>query len=259
MGADFAGMARNGRFAVTYSRQKDGGVLSLWDLARREVKARLKVPSGEDCGPFQVSDDGQWVAQASRRETKLYALVWNTPTPEPKKIFFAETSQDTGALAISPDGRFLACKHGDDGLILLDLQESVPRPLIRSDAVMGACFSQDSRFLVYQTHAGLVRLWSVSRHQEVAALAHPKVGGECFGNIQHGRQYFRHSGQGFPFGSHLEAIRLRRKAGPVRARRRNSLRGLQPGWEDTGIGEQGPLGEALGHRHRAAPAHPATF
>jgi WD40 repeat protein len=55
----------------------------------------------------------------------------------------------------------------------------MPRPLIRSDAVMSACFSPDSRFLVYQTHTGLVRLWSVSRHQEVAALAHPKVGGSA--------------------------------------------------------------------------------
>ena len=109
MHADFAGMARNGRFAVTYSRQKHGGVLSLWDLARREVKARLNVPSGEFVGPFQVSDDGQWVAQASWGETKLYALVWNTPAPEPKKIVFAENSQDTKAFAISPDGRFLAC------------------------------------------------------------------------------------------------------------------------------------------------------
>jgi WD40 repeat protein len=78
---------------------------------------------------------------------------------------------------ISPDGRFLACQHGSDGLILLDLQESVPRPLIRSDEVMDTCFSRDSRFLVYHTYTGLVRLWSVSRHQEVAALAHPRVGG----------------------------------------------------------------------------------
>ena len=176
MHADFAGMARNGRFAVTYSRQKHGGVHSLWDLARREVKARLKVPSGEYYGPFQVSDDGQWVAQASGAETKLYALVWNTPIPEPKKIVFAETGQYTWTLAISPDGRFLACAHESDGLILLDLHESVPRPLIRSDEVESACFSRDSRFLVYQTHTGLVRLWSVSRHQEVAALAYSRVG-----------------------------------------------------------------------------------
>ena len=62
MRADFAGMARNGRFAVAYSQQKDGGLLSLWDVARQEVKARLKVPSGEPEGPVQVSDDGQWVA-----------------------------------------------------------------------------------------------------------------------------------------------------------------------------------------------------
>ena len=177
MRADLAGMAGNGRFAVGYSPQKDGGLLSLWDVARQQVKARLHVPSREPVGPIQVSDDGQWVAQASKGETKLYALVWNTPTPEPKKIFFAETSQGTEALAISPDGRFLACTHGDDGLILLDMRESVPRPQIRSDSVISACFSQDSRFLVYFTLGGLVRLWSVSRHQEVAALAHPRAGG----------------------------------------------------------------------------------
>ena len=59
---------------------------------------------------------------ASKDETKLYALVWNTPIPEPKKIVLGETSQNTWPLAISPDGRFLACWHGDDGLILLDLK-----------------------------------------------------------------------------------------------------------------------------------------
>ena len=54
----------------------------------------------------------------------------------------------------------------------------MPRPLIRSDYVNAACFSQDSRFLVYIAgDSGRVRLWSVSRHQEVAALAHPRVAG----------------------------------------------------------------------------------
>ena len=35
------------------------------------------------------------------RGSKLYALVWNTPVPEPKEIIFAETYQDTNALSIS--------------------------------------------------------------------------------------------------------------------------------------------------------------
>jgi WD40 repeat protein/tetratricopeptide (TPR) repeat protein len=176
IGANLAGMARNGRFAVTYSQEQDGGVLSLWDLARQQVRARLNFPSEAGVRDFQVSDDGQWVAQAFQGGTKLYALVWNTPAPEPKKIFFADTSQPTRPLAISPDGRILACMHGSDGLILLDLQESVPRPLIRSDEVEAAGFSGDGRFLVYYSASGRVRLWSVSRHQEVADLAHPPKG-----------------------------------------------------------------------------------
>jgi serine/threonine protein kinase/WD40 repeat protein/Flp pilus assembly protein TadD len=172
--AGFAGMARNGRFAVAYSQEKDGGLLSLWDVSRQEVKARLKCPFAKPEGPLQVSDDGQWVATASRREATLHALVWNAPVPEPKKIPFAKTAQETEALSISPDGKFLACQHGDDGLILLDVQESRPRPLMRSGQVLAACFSRDSRFLVYVTYAaGHVRLWDVAHHQEVAELSHP--------------------------------------------------------------------------------------
>jgi serine/threonine protein kinase/WD40 repeat protein/tetratricopeptide (TPR) repeat protein len=169
MRADFAGMSSNGRFAVGLSSQKDGRLLSVWDVARQEVKARLRVPPAEFEGRFQVSDDGQWVAQAARDGTKLYALLWNTPVPEPKKIVFADTNQDTQALAISADGKFLACQHGDDGVVLLD--EGVPRPLIRDHSGQAACFSRDGRFLVYYD-SWSVKLWDVSKHRQVAALEH---------------------------------------------------------------------------------------
>jgi serine/threonine protein kinase/WD40 repeat protein len=173
LGADFAGMSNNGRFAAGLSR-KDGGSLSLWDVARKEVKARLNVPNAEFEGPFQVSDNGQWVAQAFRDGTKLYALVWNTPVPEPKKILFADTNQDTQALAISADGKCLACQHGDDAVALLD--EEVPRPLIREATGLAACFSQDGRFLVLYGNFSDVRLWDVSKHRQVAALEHRGAG-----------------------------------------------------------------------------------
>jgi serine/threonine protein kinase/WD40 repeat protein/tetratricopeptide (TPR) repeat protein len=177
MSANYAGIARNGRFAAAYSPQNDSGLLTLWDVARGEVKARFRVASREPVGPVQVSNDGQWVAVASAREGKLYALVWNTPVPEPKEILFAETYQDTQALAISPKGGFLACQHGDDGLILLDVRAAVARPLIRCHEVMTACFSQDEdgRSLVFSS--GHVRLWDVTHHQELAVLPHPRRGG----------------------------------------------------------------------------------
>jgi serine/threonine protein kinase/WD40 repeat protein/tetratricopeptide (TPR) repeat protein len=173
MRASFAGMSSNGRFVVGLSKQKDRRVLSVWDVARQQVKARLDVPSGEFDGPFQVSDDGRWVAQAAREGTKLYALVWNTPVPQPKKIVFADTNQDTQALAISADGKFLACQHGDDGVVLLD--EGVPRPLIRDFGVLAAGFSRDGRFLVYY-NGSEVKLWDVSKHRQVAALEHTGAG-----------------------------------------------------------------------------------
>jgi serine/threonine protein kinase/WD40 repeat protein/tetratricopeptide (TPR) repeat protein len=173
MGADFAGMSSNGKYVVGFSK-KDGKLLFVWDVVRQQVKARLNVPSEEPEEPLQVSDDGQWVAQASRGGTKLYALVWNTPIAEPKKIFFAETNQDTQALAISSKGEFLACQHGDDGLILLDVRKAAPRPLIRDHEVQAACFSQDGRYCVY--YNGTTKLWNVATHREVAALDHPGTG-----------------------------------------------------------------------------------
>jgi eukaryotic-like serine/threonine-protein kinase len=177
IGADLAGMARNGKFAVGYTQDKDGESLSLWDVAHRKVKARLTIPSGEPKGPLQVSDNGQCVAQTCTGETKLYALVWNTPAPDPKKVFFAETDKYAAALSISPDGRFLACQHGVDGLILLDLSQAALRPLIRSHVALAACFGRDGRFLVYHTVDGHVKVWDVSHHQEIATLAHPGKGG----------------------------------------------------------------------------------
>jgi serine/threonine protein kinase/WD40 repeat protein/tetratricopeptide (TPR) repeat protein len=175
MRADFAGMSGNGRFALGLSNTKDRRLLLVWDVARREIKARLNVPSGEFDGPFQVSDDGRWVAQASRDGTTLYALVWNTPVPQPKRIVFADTVQDTQVLAISPHGRYLACQHGDDGLILLDVRRGVPRPLIRDYEPLAAAFSRDGRFLVFY-NGWNVKLWDVAKHQAVAALEHPGGG-----------------------------------------------------------------------------------
>ncbi len=56
--------------------------------------------------------------------------------------------------------------------------KSRPRPLIRGIEPMAACFSGDGRFLVYCILGGGVKLWSVSRHQEAAAFAHPVKGGQ---------------------------------------------------------------------------------
>ncbi len=181
MHGDFVGLARNGRFAVAAPQSKGGGLLTLWDVPRQEVKALFKLPSGVPNGSVQVSDDGQYVAQAYSREGALHALVWNVPDPEPKDIVFAHTEQETRALAIGPDtpaGRFLACGHGDDGLVLLNLRDGVPRPLIREDQTLAACFSSDGRLFLYGSLSGQ-RLWSIANHEEVASLTHPGRTSKC--------------------------------------------------------------------------------
>ena len=87
---------------------------------------------------------------------------------------------------------------------------AVPRALIRSDEVLAACFSGDGRFLVYYSISGRVRLWSVTKNEEVADLAHPVKGGQ--------RETFlaTFSADGRTFGTALKrsrSIRIWRLAG----------------------------------------------
>ena len=81
MRADLAGMARNGRFAVAYSQQKDGGVLSLWDVARQEVKARLKVPSGESVAT--IPGERRWPVGGSSFQRRNEALCTGVEHADP--------------------------------------------------------------------------------------------------------------------------------------------------------------------------------
>ena len=187
-----------------------------------------------------------------RFPAKVSSMPWcGTPrTLNRGRSFLRRPTRDTRALSISPDGRLLACQHGDDGLILLDVQRSGAQAADSLRRGAGRLL-QPGRPVPGLHIGGSVRLWNVSHHQEVAVLAHPW-------RVAVLRQPSAPTAtlspplNAFPFGSHLEAGRLRRKTGPVRARRRRPLRGLQPGREGTCIGEQGPAGEALGHRHRPA-------
>ena len=56
------------------------------------------------------------------------------------------------------EGPFSQRRGEQPRLILLDLHKAVPRPLIRDNEVMAACFSGDGRFLVCYSLGGRVVL-----------------------------------------------------------------------------------------------------
>jgi WD40 repeat protein len=121
-----------------------------------------------------MTPDGQLLAAVAGAESEAQErfdgsiLVWHLPDGQLEHSLKDLTSRPH---ALSPDGCFLALSQGGEGLVLHDLRERRPRPLIRSDQVEGACFTPDSQSVVFTTNwGGGVKVWSVAGHREIAAL-----------------------------------------------------------------------------------------
>jgi WD40 repeat protein len=164
--------ACNGKQVATWSGEKEGtiSVWSLWD-------GRLQTQLSAGGGPLRsllLTPDGELLAAVAGAESEAQErfdgsiLVWHLPDGTLKHSLKDLASRP---YALSPDGRFLALSQGGEGLVLHDLRERRSRPLIRSDQVMGACFTPDSQSLVFTTNwGGGVKVWSVAGHREIAAL-----------------------------------------------------------------------------------------
>jgi WD40 repeat protein len=133
--------------------------LRVWDMVTARV--RQVIPAGAGIVRFvTVSPDGRRVAATTLdpQDNKHYLHVCDRASGE--RLFSAEG----GALAYSPDGRWLAARAADAKVVLLlDAQthETAARFLGHDKYVESAAFSHDSRLLASCSHDRTVRLWEV--------------------------------------------------------------------------------------------------
>jgi RNA polymerase sigma factor (sigma-70 family) len=161
----------------------------IWDVATGKELRRIDVePEGDHFSvkrSLVLTPDGKAIAwthangTATLHELSTGKVLCNYGSPRPL--------QDFCAAAISPDGRKLACKSLDGGLLVWDvgtgrLLHQLDEPLIGpvvlgtttaySDWLAGLAFSPDSKTLASASNGNLVRMWEVATGKQL-----PQAGG----------------------------------------------------------------------------------
>jgi WD40 repeat protein len=145
--------------------------LRLWDVATARLRKEIRSP-GTPIGGLAISPDGARVAASSWPDSKQDLLgVYDRESGE--RLFSAEA----GALAYSPDGRWLAVRDADKKTILLldaRTHETVTPFRGHEKWVGSATFSPDSRLLASCSQDLTVRVWEVD--SDACQVLHGRTG-----------------------------------------------------------------------------------
>ncbi len=133
--------------------------LRIWDVATGRVRKEIRMPAGS-VRILTVSPDGRRLAVTLYDEQSDKPDLHVCDLTSGERLFSAEG----GALAYSPDGRWLAVRAADDKTVLL-LDARTHRTIAPFDGhekwVNSAKFSLDSRYLASCSADRTIRLWQI--------------------------------------------------------------------------------------------------
>jgi hypothetical protein len=158
-------VSKDGKLAATAGYD---GLVKLWDLPARTLKADLKKHKGW-VRSLDFSPDGGTLATAGEDGT---VVLWNTADGKDRATVTAHSTPVT-AVAFSPDGGTLATGGGDKLVKLWDAASGNEKGKLEGhgDAIWAVEYSPDGSKLATAGADRTIKLWNTSDAKEFATLA----------------------------------------------------------------------------------------
>jgi WD40 repeat protein len=162
-------MTPDGRFAVSGHSAGSGAQLDLsrdlvlWDLKTGQVVSREKIVL--DCWIAQHQFPGFYQLLPGKAQEQLPPVVRDLLTsPTHREECRFEGQKEVNCVAVSPDGKRVACGCEDGGTRVLELETGNEKCCLgweESKGVLGVAFSPDGERVLVGTRGGEVSLWHV--------------------------------------------------------------------------------------------------
>jgi WD40 repeat protein len=164
-------LSSTGRWLVIGGGDKQA---HIWDLANGKEVAVLPHPESVEAALFGPGDHDVIVGSSSEvvggSNTKVQVWDWKN-----QKVEAALDHSDVTAMAISPDGNYLAT-GGSDTIRVWTMKNFQPvTTLSYSSSIRALAFSWDGKWLASGGSEHTVRLWNTHTWQEDARLTEPSA------------------------------------------------------------------------------------
>jgi hypothetical protein len=158
-------VSKDGKLAATAGYD---GLVKLWDLPGRTLKADLKKHKGW-VRSLDLSPDGTKLATAGEDGT---VILWNTADGKEIKTITAHAGPVT-AVGFSPDGATIASGGGDKLVKLWDAATGNEKGKLEghADALWAVAYSPDGSKLATAGADRTIKLWTTSDSKEHATLS----------------------------------------------------------------------------------------
>ena len=158
-------VSKDGKLAATAGYD---GLVKLWDLPARTLKADLKKHKGW-VRAVDLSPDGTKLATAGEDGT---VVLWNTADGKEIKTIAAHAGPVT-AIGFSPDGGTIATGGGDKLVKLWDAATGNEKGKLEGhgDALWAVAYSPDGSKLATAGADRTIKLWNTADSKELATLS----------------------------------------------------------------------------------------